>query len=167
MVVVHDANILIDLVKLELEPYFFLLDMEFHTTNLILEELTEVQQNALLPYIKEGCLAIHTCTVDDLIHIQRLATEITSLSTQDCSAWWLADTLKGILLTGDNKLRKTAKERHLPVHGHLWLFDRMVDAALLSKKQAAEWLYQLCTHVNPKLGLPKAEIDRRTRDWLP
>ena len=50
-VIVNDANILIDLVELELLPHFFDLEFEFLTTELVLNELFEEQHSALLPYI--------------------------------------------------------------------------------------------------------------------
>ena len=37
-IVVNDANILIDLVELELLPHFFDLEFEFQTTDLIIDE---------------------------------------------------------------------------------------------------------------------------------
>jgi hypothetical protein len=40
-IIVNDANILIDLVELQLLPQFFALEFEFYTTTLILEELLE------------------------------------------------------------------------------------------------------------------------------
>ena len=54
--IVNDANILIDLVDLKLLPHFFQIECEFHTAELILEELLDEQQEALLPYIETGKL---------------------------------------------------------------------------------------------------------------
>jgi hypothetical protein len=53
-IIVNDANILIDLVELKILPYFFKLEFDFRTTELILDELLEEQQKALLPYIETG-----------------------------------------------------------------------------------------------------------------
>lgn len=47
IVVVNDANILIDLVKLQLLPNFFGLEFEFYTTDLVLDELYDEQQYEL------------------------------------------------------------------------------------------------------------------------
>ena len=165
IVVVNDANILIDLVKLGLEPHFFSLDMEFHTTNLILEELTEDQQAAIWPFVDDNRLTVYTCTIDDLLTIGQLETEKPALSTQDCSALWLAQRDRSLLLTSDNKLRKMAKTLQLDVHGHLWVFDKLVDTGSLSVEVAVEKLFELCDHINPKLGLPKAEIEKRLLKW--
>lgn len=40
-IIVNDANILIDLVELKILPYFFKLEFEFQTTELILDKLIE------------------------------------------------------------------------------------------------------------------------------
>jgi len=53
IVVVNDANILIDLIKLQLVEAFFNIDWEFHSTNLIIEnELYDEQKEQLQPYIE-------------------------------------------------------------------------------------------------------------------
>ena len=49
IVVVNDANILIDLVKLELYAIFFDLPLVFYTTDIILEELHFEQKEYLTP----------------------------------------------------------------------------------------------------------------------
>jgi predicted nucleic acid-binding protein len=165
IVVVNDANILIDLVKLGLEPHFFSLDMDFHTTNLILEELAEDQQVAIRPFIHDKRLTVYACTIDDLLTIRYLEAEKPALSTQDCSALWLAQRYRSLLLTSDNKLRKMAKTLELDVHGHLWVFDKLVDAGSLSVEEAVKMLFELCDRINPKLGLPKAEIEKRLLKW--
>ncbi len=51
-VVVNDANILIDLVKLELLPQFFALGHLFYTTDIILEELYPDQVEQLHKFIE-------------------------------------------------------------------------------------------------------------------
>ena len=46
IVVVNDANILIDLIKLQLLEAFFDIDWEFHTTDLIIENEFYDEQKA-------------------------------------------------------------------------------------------------------------------------
>jgi hypothetical protein len=53
-IVVNDANILIDLVKLQLLPHFFGLGWEYHTTSLVFDELFTEQQEAFAPYEDSG-----------------------------------------------------------------------------------------------------------------
>ena len=163
--VVNDANILIDLVKLEIEAQFFALNMAFHTTNLVLGELSESQLHALQPYVLKNSLKVYTCSAEDMLVIGEWQSQRSALSTQDCSALWLAKQYNSILLTSDNKLRKTAKSERIDVHGHLWIFDQLADSGLLTTEMSTGKLIQLCEQINPKLGLPAAEIQKRIRGW--
>lgn len=57
-IVVNDANILIDLVKLQILTHFFGLNYQFYTTDLVLEELHDHQKAELEPYIVGGQLQV-------------------------------------------------------------------------------------------------------------
>lgn len=164
-VIVNDANILIDLVDLKLLPHFFALKFEFLTTELVLAELFEEQYQSLLPYIDNGQLTVHEMTGDDLTEIYLIQASKPVLSEQDCSAFYQARQHTATLITSDNKLRAFAKEQQLEVHGHLWVFDRMVAAATITGTRAREKLSELSETINPKLGLPKAECARRIKLW--
>ncbi len=164
-IIVNDANILIDLVELRILPYFFQLKFEFHTTAIILEELFEKQKEELVPYIETGKLIVDDISEKDLIEILLIRATKPTLSQQDCSAFYQAREKSAILITSDNTLRKFAKANNLEVHGHLWIFDNLVDKSVFTGKIATEKLNELCTVVNPKLGLPKNECQKRIRLW--
>ncbi len=164
-IIVNDANILIDLVELKILPYFFQLEFEFHTTAIILDELFEEQQEELVPYIETGKLIVDEITEEDLIEILMIRATKPTLSEQDCSAFYQAEKESALLLTSDNTLRKYAKANKLEVHGHLWVFDNLVDKSIFTGKTAIEKLDELCTVVNPKLGLPMHECQKRIRLW--
>ncbi len=164
-IIVNDANILIDLVELKLLPYFFKLNFEFHTTELILAELIEEQKEALVPYIETGKLILRSFTALDFQEINTIHLSKPNLSEQDCSAFFHAKNENATLLTSDNTLRKYAKSMNIEVHGHLWVFDNLFDNNLLSGQRLIEKLDELCVTINPKLGLPKAECRKRTTQW--
>lgn len=164
-IVVNDANILIDFVKLQLLPHFFALDKIFFTSDLVIEELHQLQYEALLPYIDSGRLQVSNITAEELIEIAILRLEKNQLSEQDCSALYFARQKNGALITSDNTLRKFAKEKQIEVHGHLWVFDLMRAANTITSIRATEKLKELCEKINPKLGLPKAECDKRFKSW--
>jgi predicted nucleic acid-binding protein len=164
-IVVNDANILIDLVELELLPHFFNLEFEFQTTDLVLDELLDTQLSMLMPYIDQGSLIVEPMTDEDIIEIKLVELSKSTLSPQDCSAFHHARKLNATLLTSDNSLRKFAQENHLDIHGHLWIFDQMIQAQTITGPRAAEKLTELCETINPRLGLPKKECDRRMRQW--
>ncbi|MDP1621331.1 MAG: hypothetical protein Q8M08_03240 [Bacteroidales bacterium] len=65
-IVVNDANILIDLVKLQLLPHFFGLGWEYHTTSLIFEELFENQREAFAPYQDNGLFIVADLDAEEL-----------------------------------------------------------------------------------------------------
>ncbi len=142
-------------------PHFFTLEFEFLTTELVLAELFEEQFQSLLPYIDNGQLIVHEMTGDDLTEIFLIQASKPTLSEQDCSALYQARKNTATLITSDNKLRAFAKEQQMEVHGHLWLFDRMVEADTLTGSRACEKLTELCEIINPKLGLPKSECSKR------
>ncbi len=64
-----------------------------------------------------------------------------------------------------NTLRKFAKAQNLEVHGHLWVFDNLVDNKIIGGQRAIEKLRELCEIINPKLGLPKNECLSRFEKW--
>lgn len=164
-IVVNDANILIDLVELELLPHFFALKFEFFTTSLILEELLDEQKEQLEVYIAEGVLIAEEMTSEDLEAIKKIEKQKPKLSQQDCSAYHQANTKEGTLITSDNVLRKFAQATNLDVHGHLWVFDQMVAQNTLAPLTASQKLNYLCDVINTQLKLPKSECEKRHDLW--
>jgi predicted nucleic acid-binding protein len=164
-VIVNDANILIDLVDLKILPYFFQLKFEFYTTAIILEELFDEQQEALLPYIETGRLIVDNITEEDLIEILMIRATKSNLSVQDCSAFYQARKNKADLITSDNTLRKFAQVNNIEVHGHLWVFDNLVNNEILTGNTAIKKLEELCNVLNPKVGLTKNECQKRIKLW--
>ena len=165
IVVVNDANILIDLVKLQLLPHFFALNLEFHTSSLILEELHPEQLQQLQEYIDDGTLEIIDFTDEELITIALLEAEKPALSQQDCSAIVSAQKVDGELITSDGNLRKFAATKNITVRGHLWVLDLMVANGVITGAIALEKLALLRDVINPHLGLPKTECELRINAW--
>lgn len=165
IVVVNDANILIDLVKLQLLPHFFALNLEFHTSSLILEELHAEQLVQLEVYLQNETLRVVNFTDEELITIALLQLERPALSEQDCSAIVSAQKVDGSLITSDKNLRKFATLKKLEVRGHLWVLDLMVEQKTITGEMAVEKLSYLRTNINPRLGLPKHECDIRIKTW--
>lgn len=165
IVVVNDANVLIDLVKLELLPAFFKMNMAFHTTDLILDELHDEQREQLREYHDTGRLTIVALNEQELVDIFLLQAEKPQLSQQDCSAVVCAQKVKGNLLTSDNYLRKFATSKNLTVCGHLWILDRMLEQNTLTGAVAILKLAELREKINPRLGLPRQECETRIAYW--
>jgi len=164
-IIVNDANILIDLIKLRLLSDFFRLEFQFYVTNMVWSELIPSQTEALAPYIDKGTLQVYEVTSEDLGTITNLTNQYPRLSNKDCSALHLASELNALLITSDKQLRITAQSISLEVHGHLWVLDCMVEANTITGTRACEKLSELCDTINPKLGLPEGECARRIKLW--
>jgi predicted nucleic acid-binding protein len=165
IIVVNDANILIDLVMLQLLPHFFSLQLKFYTTDLILDELHDWQVEELKVYVDNGMLTVIQLTDSELIDITLLQAEKRQLSEQDCSAIVCARKVTGDLLTSDNNLRKFATKKLFTVYGHLWVFDKMVEANTITPQNAIDKLTELREVINPRLNLPKIECENRLELW--
>ena len=165
IVVVNDANILIDLVKLQLLPHFFSLQLKFHTTDLILNELHDWQVEELQLFINSGALIINQLSDIELIDVALLQTEKRQLSEQDCSAIVCARKVTGSLLTSDKNLRNFATKKAIAVIGHLWVFDKMVAENTITPQNAILKLTELREVVNSRLNLPKIECENRLELW--
>jgi len=162
---VNDANILIDLVKLELLPHFFVLDLEFYTSDLILQELHHQQLQQFQKYIDNNKLKVISFSAEELFTIGMLQIEKPALSQQDCSAILSAQKVNGKLVTSDGNLRKFAGTKNISVRGHLWVFDLMVKERVITGTIAIEKLNYLREVINPWLALPKNECDIRIDMW--
>lgn len=106
-IVINDANILIDLAKLELIPVFAKINFDLHTTDFVIEELNEEQRDPVSKLIKSKKLTvIETEDMADFQGITSILEKSNGLSFEDCSVWYYSKKLSGALLTGDGKLRK-------------------------------------------------------------
>lgn len=162
-IVINDANIWIDLVKLDLLQAFSQLDFELHTTDFVLEELHDNQKESVQLLHQKGMLnIIETTETEDFINISNLTDKSTGLSFEDCSVWYYSKKLSGILLTGDGKLRKHATKDGVEVKGLIYILDCLLSQNILNFAQAIEKLNQLYA-VNNRL--PKQEIERRNLAW--
>ncbi|MDR9487568.1 hypothetical protein [Salibacter sp.] len=165
-VVVNDANILIDVVKLQIESYFFELEFDFYTTDLVFEELNANQVTRLKSFIEANKLYVESLEPVDLIELYDLRKGVSGLSDNDLSAFLLSKNKDGVLITSDLQLRKFAKEKKVSVHGHLWVFDQLVETGILHPELACEKLNELINEINKKLGLPKTECEKRLKYWM-
>ena len=165
LIAVKDANILIDCAQVGLLEAVFQLSYAFHSTDLILAEITDpTQQQHIRGYVHQGKLHIHSLGMNELDNIQALNAVYTGLSLQDCSALFLAQENGAILLTGDRKLRKIARKRKLAVCGILWLLETVHQESLIGQQQAWEKAQALKTS---NLRLPRKELDQMIRRWDP
>lgn len=162
-IIINDANILIDLVKLDLIDAFSELNFDLHTTDFVYEEIYDDQKKVISNLNKsEKLKIIETNSNEDFIGINNLLQNSNGLSFEDCSVWYYAKKLSGILLTGDNKLRRHATKNFVEVRGIIYVFDELVFQKLISLEVALIKIEEL-EKLNDRL--PKKEIEKRILLW--
>ncbi len=162
ILLVNDANILIDLLKTNLIEQFFGLNYEFHVTDFAVNEIHETNVIQLDAVIKQKKLVKWSFGFKELLEIQSLETKYKKLSITDCSCLFLANRLSATLLTGDSVLRGIAEDKRISVHGTLWVFDELVKNKRISLDKACKKLNHLM-EINPRL--PFDECNKRLYKW--
>lgn len=162
-IAINDANLFIDLFEIHLIDSFFLLNLEFHTTSLILAELDPNQLTYIQKFVEIGKLKIREISIAEIETFKNLPVQTQKLSINDLSLYFYALELKEcMILTGDNRLKKEAEKIGFEVHGVLWVFEELVKYDFLEAKKASEIL-ELLKRIN--LWLPIKECDRMIEKW--
>ncbi len=163
-IVISDANVIFDLLSVQLLEVFFALPCEICTTDLVISEIERPEQQQIIQkFIKLKKLGVATFDFDEFSEILLLQSNSkNNTSIADCSVWYYAKKVDGRLLTGDGKLRAAAEKDNVKVSGVLYLFDNFVEYGLLSASEAAENLEAL---MNLNMRLPKAECETRIAKW--
>ena len=155
---INDANILMDIVKLDLTVSFLALEFELYTTNFVFAEMEPEQQEQLLSntLIKIGA------NQEDMNAIFELSEQHVGLSYEDCSTWYFAQKMDGILVTGDGKLRTKARASGVEVRGMIYIIEQIKQQGLLPTVDCIEKL-RLLRELNDRL--PMNEIENRIQTW--
>lgn len=146
-IVIQDANIIIDAINMGITHYFKEMGVEFHTTDLVNNEIRgDVQRLKFDKLIADGLMQIDTLEGDDAMKLFSMTMEygaISNLTPEDCSVMVLAEKYDARLLTGDQKLVRYAKKRDIIVNGILWITDTLVEKGIVSKKEMIPYLEKL------------------------
>lgn len=164
-VVVNDTNVFIDLCDIDLLDEFFRLSQEIHTTDFILNELVkEEQRNKVEGFCSNGMLTIKKLSTEELLEvIEFQRKQDNNVSIPDCSVWLYAYKNHYRLLTGDNKLRKSAIKSGTAVSGILYIFDQLVEQHIITPRIAGDKL-NLLRSINHRL--PDKDILERLKRWM-
>ena len=148
-IAVTDACIFIDLYDLGLVAAFFNLEIEIHTTTSVYFELYPEQQQVLKAYQTVEKLLVHNLKEQDFIEI------------------YSEEYPKSLSETDKSVLRNCAKNKDIEYHGMIWIFDRLVEASLLTPNEAANKLKQIvATNFVFRNNQPLvAEIEKRLKIW--
>ena len=131
----------------------------FYTTDFAAEELVEPDFKSLG---KRG-LKVKPLAPEALLKIDALSKKYPVPSFTDLSCLVLAEEINCKLLTGDQALRKAAKnENNIVVHGVLWLLDQLVDCQILTPREAASKLKEI---LQMGARLPITACEERFHRW--
>jgi len=161
-IVVEDANVLLDLVNGGILGTWLGLDYENYTTHIVWNEVSNTRQREhVQPFIDSGLIRLRDIAPDSWEAIYAFSSE-TGVSVPDSSVWLLARSEGAILLTGDSKLRKSARATDVEVRGVLWVLDELVSLSKISALKACEALETI-----RKAGgfLPEDECQKRFAKW--
>jgi len=161
---IHDAGLLIDLCEGGILSPWFNSEARFVTTVLVIEELKDVRhKKAVHKFIEDGRLCAEDIDGDDLREMAEWA-HASRVSLQDASVALLARKRKGVLLSGDKRLRERARREGIDVRGTIWILDVLVEARSISPALAAMALQKM---VSAGARLPKDEYEQRLAHWRP
>ena len=114
--------------------------------------------------LEGGGLATYDLPGEEVALAMALKRECRGLSANDCFALVTAARQKnGILLTGDNQLRKIASSKEVRVHGVLWIIDELLAAGACELELLVSALE---IWMNDRaVFLPDSEIEKRLRKF--
>lgn len=160
-IAITDANIFIDLIKLQWLNNLFCIDIEIYTTLEVINELMDTQVEKVAVFIKSNHLKIYSFSSSELEQITQMAVP-ASLSAQDKSVVFLAKSIHAGVLTGDSPLRKFCTKQNLEVKGIVWLFDQFLELELINCKVAIQKMKELLSFNN---RLPIHDCNERLKLW--
>jgi predicted nucleic acid-binding protein len=158
--VVTDASIFFDLIKIEALDLFFQLDLEFHTSAIVMDECRDADRVQLESYVQRRKLHVADYTKEELHDVEHTGTR-KGLSPADRSVLYTAKQLSGIVLTSDRAMRLECEEMSIECHGSLWCVKELHEKSKCDAKQALGLLREL-QRVN--LWLPKKELEELIKE---
>ncbi len=162
MLLISDANIFIDLEKIDLLKFFDSLGFAIATSDFVYAELNTEQKSIL-----DGLdIDIYEMDGTELINFysEFSALNLKKLSYQDYSIFYYAKKYDGDVLSNDLRLRKYATKKSISVKGLFYILDELVSQGCVSDSLMIEKLV-LLKEINKRL--PLKEIDDRIYKLTP
>ena len=154
-----DANILFDFVSGDIFDKLFLLPFDFHTSDIVANEISESYSDNLLTQ-----LGLEILNLDDseVLEIFTLKQEHIELSVEDVSVYFLSRKHNTIILSNDGPLRELADSSQIEHHGTLWLLEEMIQGEILLPQDAAVALRSM---LDNQRWLPRSECEKLIKKW--
>lgn len=132
LLLISDANILIDVENGHLTPAIFRLPYVIGVPDILFElELKERHSHLL-----EAGLKVKSLTAESIKKTESLTQQYPQPSIMDHSALALALQEQCPLLTGDKALRVAAKKEGVEVHGTIWIIEELLKQKIIQQPQA-------------------------------
>lgn len=132
LLVISDANVLIDIEDGNLTTFIFRLPYEITVPDLLFEAELKAKHSHLL----QIGLKVKILSAKSIEKTQSLSAKYPRPSVMDHLALALAIQEQCPLLTGDRDLRNAAKGEGIEVHGTLWIVEELLKAKLIEQMQA-------------------------------
>ena len=156
MLLISDANIFIDLDKVDLLEICNQLNYKIITTDFVYNELYSKQKETLDKLNIEQLTFEAKEMIDFYTKYSQLGN--VGISPEDYSLIYKAKKEKCSILTGDRALRNYIMKENIQVFGIFFILDSILEQNLISKEVWEEKLKLLQT-INQRL--PKKEFEKR------
>lgn len=158
LLLISDANILIDIEDGNLTSVIFRLPYEIAVPDILFElELREHHSHLL-----EAGLKVKSLTAESVKKAESLRFKYSRPSIMDHSALALAMQEKCPLLTGDKDLREVAKIEGVEIHGTVWIIEELLNQKLIKQLQARSSFDSMKVKGS---RLPWGEVDKLLNKW--
>lgn len=132
LLLISDANILIDMEDGHLTSTIFQLPYEIAVPDILFELELREQHNHLL----EAGLKVKSLNAESVMKTESLTKQYPKPSMMDHSVLALALQEQCPLLTGDKNLRIAAKKEGIEVHGTIWLIKELLHHRIILYPEA-------------------------------
>ena len=158
LLLISDANILIDIEDGNLTPLVFRLPYEIAVPDILFElELRERHSHLL-----EAGLKVKSLTAESVKKTESLSLKYPRPSMMDHSALALACQEKCPILTGDKDLRAAAKNEGIEVHGTIWIIEELLNQKLIQQFQAKSGFDSMKAKGS---RLPWGDVEKLLNKW--
>lgn len=142
LLLISDANILIDIEIGGLVAPMFSLQYQFAVPDVLFYEELEEQHN----YLLEMGLSARVLDEEMVMRVVELVTKYPRPGRNDLLALVLAEKEACPLLTGDKALKAAAENENIAVRGTLWLVNEMVCSGTITVQVARAAFQQMRAH---------------------
>jgi len=139
LILVSDANILIDIEIGGLTTPMFSLNYQFITPDILYYEELEEHH----PHLKSMGLGIREMDDGLIAQVTLLVTKYPKTSRNDIFALVLAGHVNCPLLSGDKALRAAASQESIECHGTLWLMKELLEQEKITPQIARAALQKM------------------------